>query len=739
MSAGLFRRTILALTAAIVTTFSQSAVTGRSNQRSADSMILTTLSSRADMVSGGDALVEVRSLGAAQPGGIVVTVNGRDVSQAFRRDDARRSLIGLVEGLQPGRNTIVATAGSRTARLEVTNFAISGPILSGPHLTPFECRTVEAGLGPPLDANCSAPPRVEYFYKSTDPLPAARAAGAPGPPGAGFKPLPDPTGPRPADLARATTIDDQTVPYIVRVESGTINRAIYRIAVLDDPAAFDAAAAKRAAGVGSWRPGAAWNRRLVFSFGGGCGTNYHQGIAPVPIVLFDAALSRGFAHAISTQNVMALHCNDHLSGEALMMIKEHIIERYGVLKWTVGFGGSGGAIQQLLIAQNFPGLLDGIIPAQTFADSASVRPSVTDCRLLINYFKTDPSTWTAEKQTAVEGYTPGTCAAWDRSFVNVIVADNVAGCGIGSALAYDAVKNPKGARCTVFDTNAASYGRDPRTGFGRQVLDNVGVQYGLLALNRGAITRSEFVDLNERIGGFDRDGHVRPERTVADPDGLRMAYATGRLNAMSGMDRVPILQIRTYLDAAGDIHSHERDFAVRERLKKATGRVDNQVLWLFPPLQARAAGATFSNGDTSPTRLVLDTMSRWLDALTEDTSSAPAAEKVRRARPAMATDACWDLTLTQIVEPASLTGPSRCHALYPPHLTPRLAAGAPVADDVLKCQLKPIDPADYKVTFTPDELQRLRRIFADGVCDFSKPGVNQQPVAGTYLRLPLRQ
>ena len=103
-----------------------------------------------------------------------------------------------------------------------------------------------------------------------------------------------------------------------------------------------------------------WNRRLMFSFGGGCGTNYNQGTNQATAVLMDAALARGFAHAISTQNVMQLQCNDHLSGEALMMIKEHFIERYGLPEWTMGFGGSGGAIQQLLIAQNFPALLDGI-------------------------------------------------------------------------------------------------------------------------------------------------------------------------------------------------------------------------------------------------------------------------------------------------------------------------------------------------------------------------------------------
>jgi hypothetical protein len=715
-------------TVLVVSVAFSSGLAGGASHQSNGTLILATLSSRPDLVSGGDTLVEIRGADATVLDDVVVSVNGRDVSRAFHKDDARRSLVGLIEGLQLGRNTITAAAGSRSARLDVTNFPVTGPILSGEHLTPFECRTDESGLGPPLDANCSAPTRVEYFYKSTDPLPP-QAALTGGPPGTGFKRLPAAAGPRPADLARTTTIEGATVPYIVRVESGTINRAIYRIAVLDDP--VDAAQ-------GPWRPGAGWNRRLLFSFGGGCGTNYNQGAIPLPFVLFDAALSRGFAHAVSTQTVMGQHCNDHLSGEALMMIKEHIIERYGMLKWTVGHGGSGGAIQQLLIAQNFPGLLDGLIPGQTFADSVSVRPTVTDCRLLINYFQTDPHVWTQEKQTAVEGYTPGTCAAWDRSFVNAIVADNAVGCGIAGDLIYDAVKNPRGARCTVWDTNVASFGRDPKTGFARPALDNVGVQYGLQALNRGVISKAEFIDLNEKIGGFDRDGHLRPARTVADSEGIRMAYAAGRLNAMQGLSALPILQVRTYLDAAGNIHSRERDFTVRERLRKSAGRVDNQVLWVFPSATARASGAKYANGETNETGLILDTMSQWLDALASDTSAAPAPEKVRRAKPAAATDACWDLNLTQIVEPATLEGPGRCNQLYPSHRTPRLAAGAPIADDVLKCQLKAIDPKDYRVTFTPEETERLRRVFPGGVCNYAKPGILQQPPAGTYLRLPLK-
>ena len=45
-----------------------------------------------------------------------------------------------------------------------------------------------------------------------------------------------------------------------------------------------------------------------------------------------------------------------------------------------------------------------------------------------------------------------------------------------------------------------------------------------------------------------------------------------------------------------------------------------------------------------------------------------------------------------------------------------------------ECQRAPIDPGGYAVPLTPAELQRLRRIFPGGVCDWSKPGVNQVPV-----------
>src|SRR5262245_66263425 len=119
---------------------------------------------------------------------------------------------------------------------------------------------------------------------------------------------------------------------------------------------------------------------------------------------------------VSTELVNQQHGNAVLQGEALMMLKEYFIERYGPPKWTVGNGGSGGAIQQLVITQIYPGLLDGLQPSLSFPDSSMFTP---DCGLLQNYWKTKAGTnWTSAKKTAVGGVTPGNCPAWARSFVH---------------------------------------------------------------------------------------------------------------------------------------------------------------------------------------------------------------------------------------------------------------------------------------------------------------------------------
>jgi hypothetical protein len=57
-----------------------------------------------------------------------------------------------------------------------------------------------------------------------------------------------------------------------------------------------------------------------------------------------------------------------------------------------------------------------------------------------------------------------------------------------------------------------------------------------------------------------------------------------------------------------------------------------------------------------------------------------------------------------------------------------MSRGGPLAANIIKCQLKPVDLNDYAVSFSSAELNRLRAIFPAGVCDWSKPGVNQTGV-----------
>ena len=51
------------------------------------------------------------------------------------------------------------------------------------------------------------------------------------------------------------------------------------------------------------------------------------------------------------------------------MLKERIVEQYGPIRYTIGNGCSGGAIQQYMLTSMYPGLLDGIQPACSFVAS----------------------------------------------------------------------------------------------------------------------------------------------------------------------------------------------------------------------------------------------------------------------------------------------------------------------------------------------------------------------------------
>jgi len=682
---------------------------------------INVLSSRPDTISGGDAVLQVRLPAGVTASQIAVLRNGADVTNFFVAKNPT-TLEGLVGGLNVGLNTILVRLRSDDTILTkalVQNWPIYGPIFAGVHQQPWICETQASGLGPPPTSGpCVAPVRYEWFYKTT--------AGT-------FVALPSLTPPFPADLAQTTTVDGNTVNYIVRVESGVIDESIYRIAIIDDPTN----PVSNPWSAGGKKPGAGWNGKLFYHFLGGCAAGFRSGRNTATNALSvsdtistrDEPLQLGFAVAFGTRNTLGTGCDDIVSAETVAMIKERFIEQYGLPQYTVGLGSSGGAMQQHLIAHNYPGLLDALTPVRNFPDTLTVTTDVIDCGLLNHYFDVlvNPADWPGSRRSKVDGYPTdpqgrtncngenGFARQWP---VPTAGFDSV----VPASARYDATTNPNGARGTYHDGIINSFGADPATGFARRPYDNVGVQYGLRALNNGNITKQEFLDLNERIGGLDVDGNFVGTRSQGDLGAIVSAYRTGRVNEGENLT-LPMIQYRNYVDFANDIHSYHRARAMIERLQKTNGTADNVVRWIMP-----------QNGTVNFMRMALLAHDQWQRNIAADSSSDPYSVKVIRNKPASLRNACWDASAVMHDAPASFTEPSFCNDLFPVHDDPRIVAGAPTAGDVLKCQLKPVSASDYAVTFTPAELARLNTSFPQGVCDWTKLGVGQQPIADSWLR-----
>ncbi len=705
---------------------------------------VSLLSTPAHLVSGGDALVQIEVDPETPLARLQVLLNGADVTPSFRLvtstvSSANQLLRGHVSGLSLGDHTLtvavldgeqvpIDTAGST---ITLTNWPSSGPLISGPHQTPFFCQTDQFNIGPelgklgdPIDGDCSVSPRVDFVYRSTD---------------GQFKALGDP-GERPDDLSQVMTTTGESVPYIVRLETGTVNRSLYQTAVL--ASSLDGAP-------DPWQSAPGWNGRLVYKFGGGCRGGWYQQGNYTDNVLDHMMLSQGYATASASLNVFRNNCNTLLAAETMMMVKEHFVERNGPPQHTIGWGCSGGSYQAHFIADNYPGLLDGIIPQCSFPEVAfATTHTASDARLLEAYFNSRATVaWTPEARRAVTGFgVSGHLAALSQAAARIDpLPDRPERPSaefspvVPSDVRYDPVVNPTGARATIYDHTVAVYGREVGTGFARRPLDNVGIQYGLRALNGGDLSKAQFLDLNDRIGGFDQDATLIDARTIANPAATRRAYESGQLlNGGGGLASAPILDIDVIysdLKAEGDVHMKFHHFSTRERLRLANGRSDNHVMW-------SGAGGRVSD-EAGPSRLGgvlrqgLALMDTWLTRIQADTSDTTAADKVIRNKPEELVDGCWsrDFPFRFIEERQEFggIGTSTCNDFYPAFESPRMVAGGPLANDIVKCQLKPVDLNDYVVPFDSDEVERLHRIFPDGVCDWDQRGVGQQPLRGLWL------
>jgi hypothetical protein len=678
--------------------------------------VVRVVSSDPQMVSGTTTLVDV------QPGDLssafTVTVNGADVSSAFKADPTRIGhYLGVVTGLVVGTNNLVVSQGGTSSAMALTDYSIKGPIFSGPHQTPFICQTStfllpdNTTFGPALDADCSAAPKVTYMYLQTT--------------GTALIPMPSTTT-RPADVASTTTTAGVTVPFIVRVETTTVNRGINQTAVLHDPT-VEATPTPLAQPKG-------WNKRLIAVEGYGCpGGWYIQGGLEGSLALagFDFSLlavkrlGEGYATFANTLNHASNNCNAVLESEALVMSKEAFIKTYGVPDIIVSAGCSGGSYGSSQPADRIPGLFDGILIACTFPDPLGIAFSGSDGHLLSHYWAvTNPTGFTDAQKLAVTGY-KGVQAFLDaanQSGRTDPVPNRVDVTGYSSAtwspvvpigVRYDPVSNRTGARPTIYDADKNMYGVDRTTGFALRPFDNVGVQYGLNALNSGAITTTQFLDMNQAVGGYDQDFNYVANRVVGDPGAITRAQQSGLQEyGGGGLANIPMFDVSGIYNDDGGYHYQWFHFAMRERMLQANGDTLNHVMWRGNPVPAETAWAAFMN---------------WVVAYKADAAAGTQRAKVIRDKPANAVDGCWSNATTFIAEPQTLSSApnTTCNTLFPAWTFPRLQAGGTLAANIMKCTLKPVVASDYRVTFTVPELARLNTIFPTGVCDFTKPGVNQ--------------
>jgi len=673
----------------------------------------------------------------------------------------------------------------------------TGPLFTGPHQYPFICSTFERGLGQPLVDNyqaignavfpevngvpdvtaepigyskfCSISTRVDYVYYS-------ELAGR-------FLPLADPQN-VPPDV-QTLMIDGEELNFVVRLERGTINRFIYSIAML---APFSESLEK---------PGklnnSAWNNKLVYKFQGGVGIGHWQGrfsLSSSQALHYDS-LKRGYAVAYSSGTRTETHYNLRLAEETALMLKRHFRATYGKPEYTVGIGGSGGAIQQYVIGQNNRKIIDAAIPLFSYPDMVTQTIHIADCDLAERYFDQsflldNTSRWgNWEQRSLIEGLVASNIAIQDPwSLFNVFAPfPGSSECINGWRNSIPLIMNPAWAPQQYFDALALYrypaaviadvkwshwndlgniYPQDEQ-GVAASTWDNVGVQYALKALTNGDISKQEFLEINACMGGWKQPQEMVfgnfPWNPVADPAsldpwnqvnmnlnplckiGIPAARTEGNITAMNaayqsgqvftGKLKIPVIDLRWYLEPILDMHHAMGSFSARARMIKSQGHADNQVVWVYEcgdldPVNLDESCLTDATGKA------LGIINQWLSNIENNPDDQLVSNK-----PEDAVDGCFFADGTPIytgenawdgVLDGSPDGACSQHfKVYP---TSRMVAGGSVSDDVFKCELKSTSAAlgdgTYgEVVFQPAEIASLNAIFPSGVCDYSKPDLGK--------------
>jgi len=548
------------------------------------------------------------------------------------------------------------------------------------------------------------------------------------------------------------------VHMLIRAESGTINRHLYSILI---PTSFNDQIDKPDL--------SRWNGKLLYYFRGGISIGFQQGKMRIAHVARKTreALKRGYAVVFSSATETDNTYNIRLQEDTALRLKQQFISRYGTPEFTIGFGGSGGAIQQLLFAQNHPGIIDGSVAVVSYPDMVTQIPYTLDCELLEYYFDhlaVDKEFWQrSENRLAVMGLNNNNAREprlnWLYRLSRLLNLQwpypQAPGseCNSGWRGSTALINNPlfnsvahrfsepvrNNTPWTHWQDNQNVYGTD-ENGRAPSLWSNEGVQYGLEALTNGTISLPQFMELNSRIGGWkapekmtherfwylsmdsdirrfspygehnmSHEGKIRnlAPRYSGNLAAARAAYQSGLV--FIGRLGIPLIDVRVYLDPKLDIHHSFASGAIRQRIIEAGFPVENHVIW------------TAKNPYTHIMWDALDSMDQWLS---EKRSGQPSSSTIQ--------DACFDEAGNVIHQGASVWDgewnnlpAGSCQQLMPFFKSSRQVAGEDSRGYTFNCSrisvAEAIDAGFYQPVDVTAEKVQLEQIFPTGVCDYRQP------------------
>tara|TARA_R110000868_G_scaffold207499_1_gene456518 strand:+ start:552 stop:2774 length:2223 start_codon:yes stop_codon:yes gene_type:complete len=649
------------------------------------------------------------------------------------------------------------------------------PLNAGSLQYPFLCQSEESGLGQPLvdntqgwgvpvfaetpngkrsdlivgySKNCSLRSQLHYLYYLNDDRKYPQQVDA--------------------DILKVPT----NTELLIRAETGTINRSMYTLLMpttdQDRPADPDTTL---------------WNHKLIYYFKGGISIGFQQGKLRLDRIIKEMrpALEQGYAVIYSTANETNNTYNIRLQEDTARRVKRQFIGRYGQPLYTMGLGGSGGGLQQYLLAQNAPGLIDGGVALIAYPDMVTQTLYALDCELLEYYFDhlaSDHLFWRipANRQAVMglsvapdqnTGKQPR--MAWLAGLAQLLrgqwPGDTPPGseCNAGWRGSTPLINNPEfhtewdrfarpvrqHSYWTHWQDNRDVYGTDD-SGRAYSPWSNLGVQYGLQALRQHVISPTQFLELNARIGAWKPADDMQPARlwhlggdprlyrltpysehnmthngnvmTVAPRFHGSLAAAKGAYQAGSvflGKIDVPIMDVRMYLDPEQNIHHSWAALSIRQRLLDAGTNIGLSPLWI-------------TTKPYNPMWNAVAVMDQWLMGINQ---GLPALQ----AKPPLARDTCFSKDKQVIATGAQVwdgdwngkpDGP--CSQRMPFFKGSRQVAGDNYAGHTFHCHLQPVEQALAQGLYRPVNmhpyLTTLQKIFSHGVCDYRQADLASVPL-----------